>query len=128
MSVPTITAPPWMDRALCADTDPEMFFPVPGANPNAAKRVCSACPVRTECLEYALEHDERWGVWGGLSVEERERVQRERAPRERRPGYCRKGLHLRTEANTGTCNRGRIYCKTCQHDWYIAHHQPKAVA
>jgi WhiB family redox-sensing transcriptional regulator len=120
--------PSWMARSLCADADPEAFFPEPGANPNAAKRLCAACPVRAECLEYALEHGERFGVWGGLSPEQRERVERERTPRVRREGYCGKGLHLRTNSNTGTNNRGNPFCRTCQHEWYIAHHQPKAVA
>ncbi len=67
----------WQDRALCAQTDPEAFFPEKGGSTREAKRVCRSCEVRTECLEYALEHDERFGIWGGLSERERRRLKRE---------------------------------------------------
>lgn len=64
----------WRDHGVCAQTDPEAFYPVVGGSTRAAKQVCRGCPVRAECLEYALEHDERFGVWGGLSVPERRRL------------------------------------------------------
>jgi WhiB family transcriptional regulator, redox-sensing transcriptional regulator len=67
----------WQDRALCAQTDPEAFFPEKGGSTREAKRVCRSCDVRTECLEYALQHDERFGIWGGLSERERRRLKRE---------------------------------------------------
>jgi WhiB family redox-sensing transcriptional regulator len=67
----------WQDRALCAQTDPEAFFPEKGGSTREAKRVCRSCDVRTECLEFALENDERFGIWGGLSERERRRVKRE---------------------------------------------------
>ena len=67
----------WQDRALCAQTDPEAFFPEKGGSTREAKRVCRSCEVRTECLEYALEHDERFGIWGGLSERERRRLKRQ---------------------------------------------------
>ncbi|MGO1560664.1 Sporulation regulatory protein WhiB [Actinomycetales bacterium JB111] len=66
----------WQDRALCAQTDPEAFFPEKGGSTREAKRVCSSCDVRSECLEYALANDERFGIWGGLSERERRRVKR----------------------------------------------------
>jgi WhiB family redox-sensing transcriptional regulator len=66
----------WQERALCAQTDPEAFFPEKGGSTREAKRVCSSCEVRSECLEYALEHDERFGIWGGLSERERRRMRR----------------------------------------------------
>ncbi len=66
----------WQDRALCAQTDPEAFFPEKGGSTREAKKVCRACEVRAECLEYALEHDERFGIWGGLSERERRRLKR----------------------------------------------------
>jgi len=73
-------APPhWADRALCAQTDPEAFFPEKGGSTREAKRTCRACEVRAECLQYALDHDERFGVWGGLSERERRRLQRQAA-------------------------------------------------
>lgn len=67
----------WQERALCAQTDPEAFFPEKGGSTREAKKVCRACEVRAECLEYALEHDERFGIWGGLSERERRRIKRE---------------------------------------------------
>ena len=66
----------WQDRALCAQTDPEAFFPEKGGSTREAKKVCRTCDVRAECLEYALEHDERFGIWGGLSERERRRLKR----------------------------------------------------
>jgi WhiB family transcriptional regulator, redox-sensing transcriptional regulator len=67
----------WQDRALCAQTDPEAFFPEKGGSTREAKRVCRSCEVRAECLEYALQHDERFGIWGGLSERERRRLRRQ---------------------------------------------------
>lgn len=66
----------WQARALCAQTDPEAFFPEKGGSTREAKRVCLACEVRVECLDYALAHDERFGIWGGLSERERRRLKR----------------------------------------------------
>jgi WhiB family redox-sensing transcriptional regulator len=66
--------PAWRLDALCAETDPEAFFPEKGGSTREAKRVCSGCAVRSECLEYALANDERFGIWGGLSERERRRV------------------------------------------------------
>lgn len=69
----------WQDQALCAQTDPEAFFPEKGGSTREAKRICKACPVRDDCLEFALEHDERFGIWGGLSDRERRRLKRDMA-------------------------------------------------
>ncbi|GAB4915373.1 hypothetical protein MAHJHV30_45200 [Mycobacterium avium subsp. hominissuis] len=66
----------WQDRALCCQTDPEAFFPEKGGSTREAKRICQGCEVKTECLEYALAHDERFGIWGGLSERERRRLRR----------------------------------------------------
>jgi WhiB family redox-sensing transcriptional regulator len=67
---------PWQEEALCAQTDPEAFFPEKGGSTREAKRVCGRCDVRNDCLEYALAHDERFGIWGGLSERERRRLKR----------------------------------------------------
>ena len=75
MSAPAFLEP-WRDDALCAETDPEAFFPEKGGSTRAAKRVCSACTVSAECLEYALTHDERFGIWGGTSEHERRQLRR----------------------------------------------------
>jgi WhiB family transcriptional regulator, redox-sensing transcriptional regulator len=70
------TTDQWQDRALCAQTDPEAFFPEKGGSTREAKKICLGCEVRNECLEYALAHDERFGIWGGLSERERRRLKR----------------------------------------------------
>jgi WhiB family redox-sensing transcriptional regulator len=66
----------WQERALCAQTDPEAFFPEKGGSTREAKRVCLTCDVRGDCLEYALGNDERFGIWGGLSERERRKLKR----------------------------------------------------
>jgi WhiB family redox-sensing transcriptional regulator len=66
----------WQERALCAQTDPEAFFPEKGGSTREAKRVCMSCEVRGECLDYALANDERFGIWGGLSERERRRIKK----------------------------------------------------
>ena len=69
----------WRDEALCAQTDPEAFYPEKGDSVRDAKRTCLSCPVRAECLEYALDRGERFGVWGGMSERERRRLKRRAA-------------------------------------------------
>ena len=61
----------WQERALCAQTDPEAFFPEKGGSTREAKRICLRCDVQDACLEYALAHQERFGIWGGFSERER---------------------------------------------------------
>ena len=74
----------WQDRGLCAQADPEAFFPEKGGSTREAKAVCSRCPVTAECLEYALAHDERFGIWGGMSERERRAENRRRSDTSRR--------------------------------------------
>lgn len=64
---------PWMEAALCAQTDPELFFPELGGSTREAKSICAQCPVLARCRAYALEHQER-GVWGGTSDRDRARL------------------------------------------------------
>lgn len=64
----------WQEQALCAQTDPEAFFPDKGGSTREAKRICVGCEVKQECLEYALANDERFGIFGGLSERERRRL------------------------------------------------------
>lgn len=66
----------WQSDALCAQTDPEAFFPEKGGSTRDAKKVCGACNVKAQCLEYALANDERFGIWGGLSERERRRLRK----------------------------------------------------
>lgn len=71
----TLPVPPeWVADALCAQTDPEAFFPDKGGTTKPAKRVCADCPVTEQCLAYALATGQRFGVWGGLSERERRRL------------------------------------------------------
>lgn len=69
---------PWMREARCRHLDPGEFFPSDGVGVEVAKRICAECPVRTECLEYALEFRIDHGVWGGTSERERRRILRAR--------------------------------------------------
>ena len=64
----------WMWDALCAQTDPEAFYPDEHGSVGPAKAVCAVCPVLAECRAYALETDQRFGVWGGLSARERQQI------------------------------------------------------
>ena len=72
-TITTITSPDldWQQDALCAQTGADFFFPEPGSSVREAKRICAMCEMRPACLDYALENDERFGVWGGLSEKER---------------------------------------------------------
>ncbi|MFG2374941.1 WhiB family transcriptional regulator [Streptomyces sp. NPDC048504] len=78
MHIDTITSPDldWQQEALCAQTGADFFFPEPGSSVREAKRICGMCPIRSACLEYALDNDERFGVWGGLSEKERLEIRR----------------------------------------------------
>jgi WhiB family redox-sensing transcriptional regulator len=62
----------WVLQAQCVDYDPEGWFPEgKGDDPRPAKEVCAACPVRTDCLQYALDNGLDEGIWGGMTATER---------------------------------------------------------
>jgi WhiB family transcriptional regulator, redox-sensing transcriptional regulator len=61
----------WTERALCPQADPELFFPPKGNPGTEAKQICASCPVREECLAYAIKADEEFGIWGGPNRAER---------------------------------------------------------
>ncbi len=78
----------WQDRAACRGTDGLLFFGPDHEARSArktreakAKAVCKVCPVRVQCLDYALRNSIRHGIWGGLDEEERARERRRRARR-----------------------------------------------
>ena len=79
---PTESAPSagndWMLRARCRGMNPAVFFPTDGVGFEAARRICMECPVRAECLEYALANQIDQGAWGGTSERERRRILRRR--------------------------------------------------
>ncbi|MDQ1438626.1 MAG: WhiB family transcriptional regulator, redox-sensing transcriptional regulator [Acidimicrobiaceae bacterium] len=68
----------WKQRAACRDLDTSLFFPESEADAAPAKAVCTGCPVREACLDFALTTRQHDGVWGGLSESERRRVRRRR--------------------------------------------------
>jgi WhiB family transcriptional regulator, redox-sensing transcriptional regulator len=73
----------WRDQAACASRDSELFFPIGSSGPalnqiEQARQVCGGCPVHTPCLEWALQAGVEYGVWGGLSEEERRPLRRTR--------------------------------------------------
>lgn len=67
----------WSKRAVCRTADPEELF-VQGAAQNRAKAICTGCPVRTECLAYALDERIEHGVFGGMTSRERNALLRRR--------------------------------------------------
>lgn len=73
----------WVDHANCLGLDPALFFPGQGESTKEAKAVCTGCTVRVECLDYALETGERFGIWGGKSERERRRMRGDRRRAER---------------------------------------------
>ncbi|MEU7133715.1 WhiB family transcriptional regulator [Streptomyces sp. NPDC046261] len=87
----------WLRYAACTREDPDLFFPVGTVGPAArqqedAKKVCRRCPVRAQCLDYALRTGENSGVWGGTCEDERRRIRRRR-PEYARPARRRKVPH-----------------------------------
>lgn len=68
----------WMAQGNCADKPPGLFFPSDGVGVDVARRICATCPVKAECLEYALRNRIDHGVWGGTSERERRRIIRRR--------------------------------------------------
>ena len=82
----------WMQDGLCAQTDPAIFFPDGTGNAitsqvKQAKKICTQCPVKAVCLEWAVDTGQSAGVWGGLSEDERAPMRRDRAAK--RSGVAR---------------------------------------
>jgi WhiB family redox-sensing transcriptional regulator len=74
-------AEPWRDDALCAQVDPDLWFPEKGGSTGQAKQLCQVCPVIDDCLSYALTQSssDDWGVWGGTTEHERRQLRQEGA-------------------------------------------------
>lgn len=68
----------WRADAACIGVDPDLFYPQRGEDTKAPKAICRGCEVRFECLEFALEHGEKFGIWGGESERARRRIRRQR--------------------------------------------------
>lgn len=78
----------WRDRSACRDSDPDVFFPIGSTGMaleqiETARRICTACPVRDECLEFALATNQEAGVWGGTTEEERRKLRKAWLARQR---------------------------------------------
>lgn len=109
----TFTDDDWRGRGACASADPDLFFPLSGSGPSLpqiarAKAVCSGCPVRAQCLAFALDSPQVHGIWGGRDEQELARLRRSR-----RPGPD--GLPLRERIpGTGRVSRGSRAQDGCQ--------------
>ena len=77
LAVPITEERPWAAFSSCRDSDPDTFFPVTADGERAAIRICHGCPVRMDCLEFALEAKIRFGIWGGLTEKQRRSLQRQ---------------------------------------------------
>jgi hypothetical protein len=97
--------PSWMTEASCSSTDPEEFFPDKGGSTRLAKRICGLCPVSTQCLAYALENRERFGIWGGVSERDRRRLT-DPTPRLEGPKQASPKQHGQAAIRTWARNNG----------------------
>ena len=79
MNVTDFADTTWMSHGNCAHRDPSMFFPSDGVGVEIARKACEGCPVKTQCLEYAIAERIDHGVWGGTSERERRRIIKARA-------------------------------------------------
>jgi WhiB family redox-sensing transcriptional regulator len=88
----------WREAGACAQHDPDLFFPISSTGPAReqiaeAQAICGTCPVQRPCLEFALEHDLGYGIWGGTTPQDRQarrrgfRPERLRAVRSRERSY-----------------------------------------
>ena len=68
----------WRDQAACLGLDPQVFYPTTDDEADEARRICDACAVKDDCLEYALARREKDGVWGGATERDRRRIIRQR--------------------------------------------------
>ena len=102
--------PTWRDDAACLGADPDLFFPPPGPyGAEEAKAICQGCPVRAECLDYAVTTAQKYGIWGGTNEQERRQIRKQR------------GLIVRPEPACGTIagyrrhqNRNQPTCTECK--------------
>ncbi len=69
----------WTAQAACRGTDTEIFYPANADEEAEALSICATCPVRAQCLDYAIRNRETYGIWGGATPEQRRRMRRERA-------------------------------------------------
>lgn len=115
MSIFDFTPPEWMAEAPCASVDPELFFPDKGATRTVAeaRAICADCPVRAQCLEYALTSEEAlYGVWAGTTERDRRPMRKARGISRYERSHCRNG-HKYTDETTKIDAAGHRRCLTC---------------
>ncbi|MEA1904254.1 MAG: WhiB family transcriptional regulator [Actinomycetota bacterium] len=79
LSLTTDLVTDWKERAACAGYPNGLFFPGPDSNfasVEKARAICRSCPVANECLEYAFQANQRSGMWGGTTEDERKSLRR----------------------------------------------------
>lgn len=108
-SLSSIAKPePWTEQALCASISGDFWYPEDGKYGLEALRICNgrtpedACPVRAQCLSYALRHRERAGIWGGLSTPDRIRLEKHQGAGVKSCFICRNQF--------APASNGQIYC------------------
>jgi hypothetical protein len=74
----------WAGHVLCAETDSEIFFPAHDDPATEARQICARCPVREDCLNFAIANNERYGIWGGLDPGERDSLRRKQRQQKQR--------------------------------------------
>lgn len=113
----SIPADEWLGHVACTPDDAELFHPVGLGVPadiQLALAICASCPVKQECLDWALDHVED-GIWGGLQASERRRIIRQRrgpAKVDETRTHCDSG-HPFDEANTYWTPEGFRRCREC---------------
>ena len=78
--------PAWQRQGACLGAHPDLFFPEKGQSTKPAKKICKNCQVKEECLQFALDRGERFGIWGGMSEKKRRKFKAKRARRDRNNG------------------------------------------
>jgi WhiB family redox-sensing transcriptional regulator len=127
----------WQNLAVCASADPEVWFPEKGGSTQEAKKICLSCPVRRQCLQSALDRDERFGVFGGYSERERRSLKTadqqstasDRSREARTLEAPTVGPMCGTESGAKThSRRGERSCRACQSAATSARRQRKITA
>src|SRR5580692_5604416 len=127
----------WQDEAACRGKDVVLFFgpdgerqPERDVRERKAKAVCAACPVRAECLGYAVGRPEKYGTWGGLNEDERSAEPGAGCAARTRPD----GRFSRSRSPTRRSNMICLSCRQRHHEkcpggtWCDCQHQPSAAA
>lgn len=102
---------PWARQAACAGGEPDTWFPHQGGDLGPAKRVCASCPVRRECLEYALAWNIRHGVWGGLSPSQRRPMATTARRARKLPAHHGTSTRYATGCHCGQCREAKASAK-----------------